>query len=209
LSPSPSKPSVSSSIIEEVEGLHDTGLAMVAYFYCDFRNSKKQEISDILASLIAQLSAKSDPCYDIVSTLYSTFDAGSRRPADNALIDCLERMLKIEGQPRTYIIIDAIDESPNRPGVVPPRERVLELVERLVHLRLSNLRICVTSRPEADIRASLAPLSSKIVSLHDQDGQKQDISHYVIYNVNRNMRRWKEEDKKMVIDSLTRKADGM
>ena len=95
---------------------------MMAYFYCDFRNSKKQEISDILASLIAQLSAKSDPCYNIVSALYSEFDAGSRRPGDDALIDCLEKMLKIEGQPTIYIIIDAIDESPNHSGVVTPRE---------------------------------------------------------------------------------------
>jgi len=184
---------------------------MMAYFYCDFRNPKKQEISDILASLIAQLSAKSDPCYNIVSALYSEFDAGSQQPDDDALIDCLERMLKIEGQPAIYIIIDAIDESPNHPGVVPPRERVLELVERLVHLRFANLRICVTSRPEADIQASLAPLSSHTISLHDQDGQKQDISDYVksvVYS-NRNMRRWKEKDKKMVIDILSQKADGM
>jgi len=183
----------------------------MAYFYCDFRNSKKQEISDILASLIAQLSAKSDPCYNIVSALYSEFDAGSRRPGDDALIDCLEKMLKIEGQPTIYIIIDAIDESPNHSGVVTPRERVLELVERLVHLRLANLRICVTSRPEADIQVSLATLASHTISLHDQDGQKKDISDYVrsIVYSNRNMRRWKEEDKEMVIDALSQKADGM
>jgi len=211
LPPSRSKRSVSSSIIEEVDGLRGTGLAMMAYFYCDFRNPKKQKISDILASLIAQLSAKYDPCYDIVSALYPDFDAGSQRPGDDALIDCLEKMLKIEGQPTIYIIIDAIDESPNLSGVVPPRERVLELVERLVRLRLANLRICVTSRPEADIQASLAPLASHTISLHNQDGQKKDISDYVesvVYS-NRNMRRWKEEDKKMVIDVLTRKADGM
>jgi len=37
----PIQPSVSSSIIEEVEGLRNTGLAMMAYFYCDFRNPQK------------------------------------------------------------------------------------------------------------------------------------------------------------------------
>jgi len=184
---------------------------MMAYFYCDFRNSKKQDISDILASLIAQLSAKSDSCYNIVSALYSDFDAGSRQPGDDSLIDCLEEMLKIEGQPTIYIIIDAIDESPNHSGVVTPRERVLGLVERLVHLGLANLRICVTSRPEADIQVSFATLASHTISLHDQDGQKQDISDYVrsIVYSNRNMRRWKEEDKKMIIDVLSQRADGM
>jgi len=33
-----------------------------------------------------------------------------------ALIDCLKKMLKLEGQPAIYIIIDAIDESPNHSG---------------------------------------------------------------------------------------------
>ena len=205
------KLSISSSIIQDAESLRVMGLALVTYFYCDFRETKKQDVSGLLASLVAQLSAKSDACYSILSSLYSEFDAGSRRPGDDVLIDCLKKMLKIEGQPAIYIIIDAIDESPNHPGVVPPRERVLELVERLVHLRFANLRICMTSRPEADIQASLAPLSSHTISLHDQDGQKQDISDYVksvVYS-NRNMRRWKEKDKKMVIDILSQKADGM
>src|SRR5712672_4059479 len=108
-------------------------------------------------------------------------------------------MLKIEGLPTIHIIIDGVDECPDGSGLVPPRERVLKLIEKLVEFDLSNVRICVTSRPEADIQASLAPLASHTISLHNQDGQKKDISDYVesvVYS-NRNMRRWKEEDKKM------------
>ena len=46
-------------------------------------------------------------------------------------------------------------------------------------LRLSHLRIYVTSRPELDIRASLTPLASHQVSLHEESGQKKDIVDYV------------------------------
>jgi hypothetical protein len=127
------------------------------------------------------------------------------------LLDCLKKMLNIEGLPTTYIIIDGLDECPDVSGVVPPRERVLELIEKLVEFHFSNVRICVTSRPEADIRASLAPLASHTVTLHEEYGQKKDICDYVRHIVysDRRMRRWNVEDQEMVIDSLSRRGDGM
>ncbi len=184
---------------------------MTAYFYCDFRDPKKQDASGLLSSLIIQLAAKSDACCNILSNLYSNYDAGSRQPGDHVMLDCLEKMLNIEGLPTIYIIIDGLDECPNVSGVAPPRERILELVEELVDLHLSNVRICVTSRPEADIQASLAPLASYTVSLHDEEGQKKDIYDYIrsIVYSDRNMRRWKVKDKEMVTDNLSQRGGGM
>ena len=123
----------------------------------------------------------------------------------------MEDMVNLEGQPPIYIIIDALDECPNDCGVVSPRERVLEQVEKLLALHLPNVRICVTSRPEADIQAALTSLASHTVSLHDEKGQKKDIADYVrrvVYS-DPKMRRWREEDKEMVVEMLSRKADGM
>jgi hypothetical protein len=164
-----------------------------------------------LASLISQLSVKSDACCKILSAIYSECDSGSRQPSVDELMDCLEKMLKLEGQPPTYIIIDALDECPNDTGVVSPRERVLDQMEKLAALHLSNVRICVTSRSEADIQASLTALASHTVSLHDEQGQKKDIADYVKWIVysDRMMRRWRDEDKEMVVETLSRKADGM
>jgi hypothetical protein len=203
--------STSSSIIEEIEGLHDTGLALMTYFYCDFKDKKKQDITGLLASLVAKLSAKSDPCYNILSALYSKYDAGSRQPNEDALFECLKSMLQIDGQPPIYLIIDAVDECPNSSDIVSPRDRVLALVENLIALRLPSIRVCVTSRPEADIRASLEFLASHTISLHDQSGQRNDIANYISFVVHsdRNMRKWRVEDKKLVIETLSQKADGM
>ncbi len=109
-----------------------------------------------------------------------------------------------------YLIIDALDESPNISGIPSPRERVLELVKEVVELGLPHLRICVTSRPEFDIRDVLAPLTSLRVSLHDQSGQKKDIVKSVVYsNSEPIMRRWRAEDEELVVDVLYEKADGM
>jgi hypothetical protein len=120
-------------------------------------------------------------------------------------------MLKIPGQPAIYIIVDALDECPNTSGIVSPREQVLELLEQLVGLRLPNLRICATSRPEFDIRNVLEDLASYAMSLYDESGQKIDIVHYISSFVqsDKKMGKWREEDKKLVIDTLSEKAGGM
>ena len=185
----------------------------MAYFYFDFRDANKQRFHDLVHSLLTQLSTRSGPCCDILSDLYSVHDHGKDQPSDSILTKCLKEMLTLPDQRPTYLIIDALDESPNAPGIPSPRERVLQLLEELVNLSLPNLRICVTSRPEIDIRNVLEPLTSRRVSLHDQTGQKEDIADYirsVVYsNSEQIMRRWRTEDKELVIETLSERADGM
>jgi hypothetical protein len=181
----------------------------MAYFYCDFVDSKNQGIHRLLASLIAQLSAKSDACYNILYTLYSRYNEGLRQPDDDILLGCLEKMLKTERQPTMYIIIDALDEYPNDSGVKSPREPVLELVMNLVDLHLANIRICVTSCCGADTKAALASLASHTISLHSEGGQKKDIADYVGSSLHTNWVwcRWSKGDKEMIVDTLSQKAE--
>ena len=191
--------------------LRDAGLGLTAYYYFDFRNTAKQDVRGLLSSLLVQLCAKSDSCYQVLSRLYSTYDNGSRSPETKALVKCLKEMLELPEQPAIYLIIDALDECPSTFGKASQRGRVLELVEDLVESRLPNLRICATGRPEADILEVLQPLASHAISLHDEDGQKQDIIGYVTFVVgsDRKMRKWRPEEKKLVIDTISEKADGM
>ena len=183
----------------------------MAYFYFDFRDVDKQKLSNLLPSLLIQLSALSDPCCDILSRLYSAHNRGVQKPTDRAMVECLKEMLTLEAQGFTYIIMDALDECPITPTIPSPREEVLEFVDELVGLHLPNVHICVTSRPEHDIQAVLKDLTLRAVSLHDESGQQQDIVKYVTSFVrsDRKVRRWREEDKDLVIKRLSEKADGM
>ena len=185
----------------------------MAYFYFDFRDANKQGLRDLVPSLLTQLSARSSPRCDILSDLFSAHDEGKNQPSDSALAECLRKMLTLPHQRPTYLIIDALDESSNISGIPSPRDRVLRLLKELVELRLSDLHICVTSRPEIDIRDVLEPLTSSRVSLHDETGQKEDIVEYVKSVVYSNsepiMRRWRTEDKELVIEVLSERADGM
>jgi hypothetical protein len=187
------------------------GLATMAYYYFDFRDVKKQDCYGLLSSLVLQLSAESDSCYNILSQLYSDNKNGMREPDIDSLKECMKDMLNLPGQGPIYIIVDAIDESPNLSGTPSAREEVLELVGELVDLELPNLHLCVASRPEIDIRLILDPLAAFKISLHEETGQKEDIVKYiksVVYS-DRNMQRWNEGDRQLVVVTLSDKADGM
>jgi hypothetical protein len=197
--------------VQDIERMQTAGLASMAYYYFDFRDVKKQDCYGLLSSLISQLSAKSDSCFNILSRLYLDNVRGTQKSDIDALKKCMTDMLSLPGQAPIYVIVDGVDECPNFPGRPSARDEVLELIEELVDLNLPNVHLCVASRPEVDIRSVLDPLTSLKISLHDEGGQKDDIIEYIKYVVrsDRSMRRWKEEDKKLVMDTLSEKADGM
>ncbi|KAH9069508.1 hypothetical protein EDB83DRAFT_2551109 [Lactarius deliciosus] len=211
--PGSGKSVLCSAIINYITTMCKAGSASMAYFYFDFRDVNKQARRNLLPSLLIQLSTRSDAFCDILSRLYETHDNGARQPSDKALIQCLEEMLTLPNQRPVYLIIDALDECPDTSGVPSARKQVLDLLKDLVSLRLSNLHIGVASRPEADIRDALKTLTSQTVSLQDERGQKKDIASYVrsvVYSESSIfMRRWREEDKELVIETLSERADGM
>ena len=202
---------IRSAVIQDIEGMHAAGLATMAYYYFDFRDDKKQDCYGFLSSLISQLSSESDSCYNILSQLYSHYTRGIRKPDIDELKRCMTDMLSLPEKYPIYVIVDAIDECPNSTGRPTAREEVLELIEELVDLKLPNVHLCVASRPEMDVRMVLEPLTSLKISLHDESGQKDDIIKYIksVVRSDRSMRKWKEVDRQLVIDTLSDKADGM
>jgi hypothetical protein len=183
----------------------------MAYYYFDFRDVKKQDCYGLLSSLTLQLSTESDSCFDILSQLHSDHSRGRERPDIDALQKCITDMLSLPRQAPTYIIVDAVDECPNLSGTPSAREEVLRVIEELVDLKLPNVHLCVASRPEMDIQKVLEPLTTLNICLHDESGQKEDIVKYIksVVHSDRSMRRWKEEDKQLVVDTLSDRADGM
>jgi hypothetical protein len=197
-------------IIREIKAMSDAGSAHMAYFYFDFKfqDTGKQDSRALLSSLLVQLSVQSDQFYSVLHGLYLKHENGSDIPTPKSLAQCLKDMLSIAGQVPIYLVLDALDECPNVPTSL---EKVLDLVEDLVELRLPNLHLCITSRPVYDIRTVLDPLATQQLSLHDESGQKQDIIDYVssVIRSDQRMRRWPVEDQDMVTVKLAEKADGM
>ncbi|KAN0141504.1 Ankyrin repeat-containing domain protein [Lactarius tabidus] len=200
------------AIIQHIMKLRDAGNATLAYFYFDFRDEEKQNVRNVVTSLLVQLSAHSKPSCDAIYRLYLTHGKGIQQPSNGILIDRLKEMLVVVAHRPIFVIMDALDESPDL-GMPAPREAVLNLIEDLVqlHLQVPNLHICVTSRPEVDIQNKLKPLAVNAISLQDETRQKIVISDYVstFMSSDEQMKHWRDEDKKLVIEELSERADGM
>jgi len=132
---------------------------------------------------------QSNICCDI--RIFAEHDKGTEKPSDDTLTKCIIEMvsLLIQSLHLQYLIVDAlqVDGCSNNSGMPAPREDVLDIVN------------------------TLEPLASLRVSLHNQSGQIKDIVDYIssVVHSDSKMQRWREEDGKLVIETLSEKADGM
>jgi hypothetical protein len=201
----------SSAIIRHIGKIRDGGWATLAYFYFDSRHEETQNLRNAVTSLLIQLSTYSKPCCDLIYRLYSSHGKGTQQPDNGTLIDSLKDMFTAMAQQPIFIIMDALDECPDDKGMPTPREEVLNFVKVLVSLQLPNLHICIASRPEIDIQTTLKPLPINAISLHEEPRQKIVIANYVTSVVfsDERMRKWSDEVKKLVVERLSERADGM
>jgi hypothetical protein len=178
------------------------------YYYFDFGESEKQNCYGLLSSLVLQLSVNSEPCSNILSKLYSD-NSSVLKPTLIALQTCIKDMLSQPGQGPIYIIVDGVDECPNTSGTPSARRVVLDLIKELSGLK-QNVHVCVASQPEIDIRMVLGSLQPLQISLDDEDGHQADIIAFIKYTVHKySMPGWTEKDQSLVIETLSKKANGM
>jgi hypothetical protein len=111
----------SSAIVEDIRTLQKSGLASLAFFYCDFRDDQKKGQRGLLSSLLVQLCEQSDAYSAILSDFYVAHGRGSQHASDSELLGCLKDMLKLPGQAAVHIVIDALDECPISTGLPTPR----------------------------------------------------------------------------------------
>jgi hypothetical protein len=194
-------------IIEDIKSSGD----LMAFFYFDAKDPGKCRLRDLLSSILLQLCNKSDQCHNLLSQLYIEHNDGAEVLSELALVACLKSTIQMLRRIPIYLVIDALDLCPNNTGIPSPREKVLDLLEDLITLQYPNLHVCVTSGLEHDIRTALQPFTSTPVSLHEENGHREDITYYVksLVREDRNMRDWSAEDRDLVIGSLSERADGM
>ena len=201
----------SSTIIEDIETMQKSGDASLAMYFCDSRNDSKKNLRGLLLSVLFQLCKQSDSYYNILSTFHSTHHDGAHSPRDEELIRCFMDLVKLPRLPPVYLIVDGLDESSITSTQSLCCEPVLSFLDDLVRTRLDNVRLCVVSRPEVDMGAILKPLAFRSVYLEAEIGHKKYIKDYIksIVHTDERMRSWAPTHKQLVIDVLTKKADGM
>jgi len=174
----------SSTIIEHLSDLcrNDTS-KVLAYWYFNFRDKDedKQNVDNLLCSLIRQLSAGADALPQDVLKLRDEYKRASKRPGTDKLATVLKSIIGELGKD-VFIVMDALDECPEN-----ARERYfLVQIEQLAG-KYENLHILTTSRREADINNSLENVATAIIN----------IEHSVETDVRLFVRRRLEDEKRL------------
>jgi hypothetical protein len=172
----------------------------IAVFYFDFNDLAKQQVYEMLCSLICQLYSQAVYKIPAVESLYER-NSQIHKPGVHDLLEVLRE--SISNFNNTFIILDALDESTNR-------EILLPILEKISRWELKQLHLLITSRRVPDIEQSLDPLvtdsiciQSKLVDadiqLYIHDRLKQDVK----------LSRWSREVRAEIETTLVKGAHGM
>ncbi|KAK1836349.1 ankyrin repeat-containing domain protein [Podospora conica] len=160
-----------SSIINQIHQdlqSEDVGLA---YFYCDYKDSQKQDPAKLLATVLVSLAQQSQGVFDNLQAFFLEQSAGL--PTYTADFDTLvENFPKfVQGQFRIiFMIVDAMDETN------PSSWDDLAHGLRSLHDQCSELKILVTSRNELPISRAFHDLPRTSI---EQSDVVSDIRNFI------------------------------
>jgi hypothetical protein len=148
---------------------------LLAYFYCDFRQTKSQDPLNVLGSIIAQLCLQLNEFPSSLEEASRFGPGGNQRPPDFTLL--VDTFWTISHEHQIIILLDALDECDERADLV-------SFLSDPQHGSLQT-RIIVTSRDEKDFRNAFGKMPR--LCLESQSRQiASDISLYVQTRLNTN-----------------------
>ena len=161
----------------------------------------------ILSVLVA--SAKSPDINPELKTLYTKkCNYGHEEPTLADLTDMIELLVSNDDISDFYLVLDGLDESPVKDG---KREELLEWLAELLDRLAGKLHLCVSSRPEVDIREkfSAIPQLSEISMVESHVAQ--DISLYITSSLSTHpkLRKLPPTLKTEIQETLFARAQGM
>ena len=148
-----------STIVDDIASTcHDGGRKVLAYYYFDFNESKKQTCEGLLRSSVTQFFGQSAGGSETVEALFSDCGEGQREPTFKGLIQALRQLS--EPLEETYLIFDALDECVEIPAVI-------SFLEEIRGWHNPNLHILITSRNEVTIEKGLRSLTTDQIQIQD------------------------------------------
>jgi hypothetical protein len=176
-------------------------LDQVIYFYFNFSDKEKRTYRNAVASLLTQLCTVKRGLPKAAQDLYSRNDDGKKQAKIDELEETVYAVLGCS--PRTYIILDALDECEDR-------EDLLSFIQRLLRRDPRNACLLALSRREEDIENVLSGLAPHEVCLQSTF-VKPDIELHVQERLNNDprMSKWPSVLKDEASEALIEGANGM
>ena len=177
----------------------------MAFFYCDYKNSKSQDLVQILSSLASKKKKKHEECFQLLenhSRGSGPQPQSQHIPQIEGLVALLQDMSNVFEDVR--LIVDGLDECNENAG------EVAKTFKSLVDDH-ATISLCLLSRDEHDIRAELDSIMFDHIEIA---AHTEDIEHYVRTEIEdrrkRNKLRLKSDAlKDEIVDQLVSRANGM
>ena len=148
-----------STVVEDIASrCHVGGRKVLAYYYFDFNEIKKQTCEGLLRSLVTQLFGQNAGASETIEALYSDCGEGQREPTQKGLIQALRQLS--EPLDEIYFVLDALDECVEIAAVISSLQEI-----RGWHN--PNLHILVTSRKEVAIEKGFRSLTTDQIPIQD------------------------------------------
>jgi hypothetical protein len=171
----------------------------VAYLYCNYKRQSEQTAPNLVAAIIKQLVQDRPSIAQFLSILYDRHRVRRTRPPLEELLSILKSVLA--NYSRVYVVLDALDECPERDGT---RRQLLRLF-RTLQQRI-DLRFMATSRQIPEIVEEF-----KGMPLVEVRASNSDLERFVMGNVNRFAKfvRLNTDLQDLVQNRVVKAADGM
>jgi len=150
--------------------------------------------------MINQFSARCKSTPDALVKLHEKCQTDRREPSTKDLITTLQVI--VEGFDCAYIVLDALDECPER-------MKLLELVEEIISWKFERLHVLATGRRERDFLERLEPRASGTFNI--QNLIREDIRIYVQERLRSQFtsKKWLPKVQGTVEQRLIENSDGM
>jgi hypothetical protein len=174
----------------------------MAYFYFSFAGPAKQQCSNMLCSILAQLASQVDITPECLASLHRVYK-GSTPPTEKSKLS-LQTLVNEMPFLHVYIVVDAIDEILDTDG----REEACKLLEELC--QSPKAHVLMTSRRELDIMEYMSEYN-RVMDVSIQNPEVDlDIQTYIRIQLkqDKKLKRWSALHPE-IEDVLSRKTDGM
>lgn len=195
---------LSSAIIHDLSQFCDNVPGrVVVYYYFDFSDKQKQDVSSMLRSLICQLAQNFHKIPEDLHKAYSEYGKKRKSLSQKGLLELLRQVIK--EFPQVYIVLDALDECAKW-------GELLKVLEDIFDWELQHLHTLMTSRREKQIEDVLedikGPRNHICIMNHAVD---EDIRLYVSHELSsrKSLRKRSSVTKTEIERALTKGAHGM
>ncbi len=205
--PGAGKTVLTSTVINYLRHEYQSSKVGLAYFFCDYKDSMKQEPSVVLRTLLNQLNSQNIAVYQNVQNFYKEQYKDDRvanlaPPSLDLVRSNFARFLNSSFQ-KVFIVIDAVDECRDR-------ECILKAISAIGN-SVDHVKILVSSREDALINEEFKDVPNLKMRPKHVSG---DIESYAIATLNTRIASKKlkvkdDELRKQISDTLVLKAEGM